>query len=70
LKGEWLPVCEQSLSRVANRLGGSAFGVEEVLFKKYVQDIRAQGFYKAHENWGTYVFGRVGDEPRITHIGE
>lgn len=70
LKGEWLPFCEKSLRRVANRLGGSAFGVEEILFKKYVQDIRAQGFHKAHEKWGTYVFGNVGDGPRITHLGE
>lgn len=70
LRKEWLPMCEEALHRVSNNLGGSAFGLEEILFKKYVLDIRAQGFNKAHEKWGTYVFGRVGDEPRITHLGE
>jgi hypothetical protein len=55
---------------VKNHLGGSAFGIEEILFRTYVQDIRAQAFGKAHEKWGTYVFGRAGDKPRIRHIGE
>lgn len=70
LRNEWLPICEKALRHVKNHLGGSAFGIEEILFRTYVQDIRAQGFGKAHEKWGTYVFGRAGDKPRIRHIGE
>ncbi len=70
LKNEWLPICDKALRHVKNHLGGSAFGIEEILFRTYVQDIRAQGFRKAHEKWGTHVFGRVGDPPRIRHIGE
>jgi hypothetical protein len=70
LKNEWLPICEEALHRVSDKLGGSAFGVEEILFKKYVRDIRAQGFHKAHEKWRTYVFGGLGDTPRIIHLGE
>ena len=70
LKNEWLPICEKALRHVKKHLGGSAFGIEEILFRTYVQDIRAQGFHKAHEKWGMYVFGRGGDKPRIRHIGE
>jgi tetratricopeptide (TPR) repeat protein len=70
LRNQWLPICENALRHVKNHLGGSAFGIEEILFRTYVQDIRAQGFRKAHEKWGTYVFGRAGDKPRIRHIGE
>jgi hypothetical protein len=70
LKNEWLPICEEALRGVSDNLGGSAFGVEEVLFRKYVGDIRAHGFHAAHALWGTYIFGRVGDPPRVTHLGE
>ncbi len=70
LKNDWLPMCETALRRVSESLGGSAFGVEEILFRKYVQDIRAHGFQRAHLDWGMYVFGRVGDPPRLTHLGE
>jgi hypothetical protein len=70
LKNEWLPICEEALQRVSDDLGGSAFGVEEILFKKYVQDIRAHGFQTAHARWGIHVFGKVGDPPRVIHLGE
>jgi hypothetical protein len=70
LKKQWLPICEKALRRVSDNLGGSAFGVEEILFKKYVGDIRVRGFQAAHALWGTHVFGRVGDPPRVTHLGE
>lgn len=70
LKNEWLPICEQALRLVAGDLGGSAFGVEEILFRNHVQDIRAQGFGRAHAQWGLHVFGNVGDPPRVIHLGE
>lgn len=70
LKNEWLPICEEALRLVSDQLGGRAFGIEEILFKKYVQDIREIGFTKAHDQWGLYVFGGAGDPARITHLGE
>lgn len=70
LKKEWLPACEQALHRVSDKLGGSAFGIEEILFKRQVADIREEGFDAAHKVWGTHVFGRVGDPPRVVHLGE
>jgi hypothetical protein len=70
LKKDWLPRCEKALERVSKELGGSAFGIEEILFKQLVGNIRASGFEKGHGKWGTYVFGRVGDPPRIVHLGE
>jgi tetratricopeptide (TPR) repeat protein len=70
LKNEWLPICDKALRRVNDQLGGSAFGIEEILFRNYVRDIRAHGFRKAHKKWGMYIFGEVGDKPRITHLGE
>jgi hypothetical protein len=70
LKKEWLPICKKALRRVSNNLGGSAFGIEEILFRQIVKDIRALGFEKAHRKWGTYVFGKAGDSARVVHIGE
>jgi len=70
LKHDWLPQCKRSLHRVADDLGGSAFGIEEILFRLYAHDIRQHGFEEAHERWGLHVLGRVGDKPRITHLGE
>ncbi len=70
LKNEWLPICDKALRLVKDQLGGRAFGIEEILFRKYCQDIRTYGFIKAHAGWGAYVFGGVGDPPRIVHLGE
>ncbi len=70
LKREWLPLCAQALQQVSDRLEGSAFGVEEALFRQLVHDIRAQGFETAHTHWGTYLFGRAGDPARVVHLGE
>jgi hypothetical protein len=70
LRSQWLPICEKALPLVSDDLGGSAFGVEEILFRKYVRDIRANGFQAAHALWGTHIFGRVGDPARVIHLGE
>ncbi|MEJ2157936.1 MAG: hypothetical protein P8X96_21615 [Desulfobacteraceae bacterium] len=70
LKNEWLPICGQALRLVADDLGGSAFGVEEILFRNHVRDIRAQGFRRAHAQWGLHIYGNVGDPPRVMHLGE
>jgi hypothetical protein len=55
---------------VAGSLGGSSFGIEEVLFRLQAKDIRNEGFDKAHEKWGTFVYGNIGDAPRVVHLGE
>ena len=70
LRQQWLPMCSSALQRIADKLGGSAFGVEEILSRHYAADIRAQGFDKAHALWGTYIVGRAGDAPRVMHLGE
>jgi len=70
LKNEWLPICAQALRRVCDHLGGSAFGIEEILFKRHVEGIRNDGFDESHHKWGSYLYGHVGDPPRIIHIGE
>lgn len=43
--------------------------VEDILTIKYQYDIRNYGFEIAHRDWGIYVYGRVGDEPYIRHLG-
>jgi hypothetical protein len=40
------------------------------LFKRHAADIRQSGFHGAHSCWGTYVYGKVGDPPRVVHLGE
>jgi hypothetical protein len=70
LRDEWLPLCREALRRVAGSLGGSSFGIEEVLFRLQAKDIRNEGFDKAHEKWGTFVYGNIGDAPRVVHLGE
>ena len=70
MKNEWLPICKEALKLVSDKLGGSAFGIEEILFRKFVADIRDDGFDEVHPQWGTYVFGGLGDPPRIVHLGE
>ena len=70
MRDEWLPLCRQALNGILADLGASAFGIEEILFKRHAADIRTSGFPDAHKSWGTSVYGRVGDPPRIMHIGE
>lgn len=70
LKEEWLPMCERALDRVCGKMGGTAFGIEEILFRRQVKSIRCQGFDKAHEQWGTFIFGGAGAPRRIVHLGE
>ena len=70
LKNEWLPKCHQALQLVSENLGGSAFGIEEILFKSHVRDIRKEGFGRAHTTWGACVFGPAGAQPRLVHLGE
>ena len=70
MKTVWLPQCKQALQHVAGQLGGSAYGIEEILFKRHVEDIRENGFDDTHAAWGTHVFGCAGDPPRLVHLGE
>ena len=70
LRNEWLPSCGRALQLVSGKLGGSAFGIEEILFKSHVEDIRTKGFIQAHAAWGACVFGSAGAPPRLVHLGE
>ena len=69
LRDQWLPMCMNDPVYGPADLGGTAFGLEEPLFKKHINDIRAYGFEKAHERWGTYILGNPGDPERIVHLG-
>jgi tetratricopeptide (TPR) repeat protein len=70
LKEKWLPLCTRTVAKEGQEPRASAWGIEEILFKKHVQDIRVHGFDAAHKDWGAYVFGKLGDNPRVVHIGE
>lgn len=69
LQRKWLPICLNDPVYGSADLGGTAFGVEEPLFKKHINDIHEYGFEKAHQQWGTYILGNPGDRERIVHIG-
>jgi hypothetical protein len=67
---EWLPIClnDSHCQKMDSR--GKAFGIENPLFKQHMHDVRKMGFTHAQEIWGTYIFGQIGDPPRIKHLGE
>ena len=67
---EWLPTCLNDPICQQFDLRGQAFGIEDPLFKQHIQDVRRLGFTRAHNLWGTYVFGKINDPPRIVHLGE
>lgn len=70
LRHDWLPICLNDPYRQKMDLRGKAFGIENPLFKRHMQDVRKTGFAQAHATWGTYIYGRIGDFPRIRHLGE
>ncbi|MDA8138506.1 MAG: tetratricopeptide repeat protein [Desulfobacteraceae bacterium] len=70
LREVWLPICFNDAHYGTQNLKATAFGLEEPLFKKHIQDVRAQGFGRAHKDWGTYLYGRPEDPARIIHLGE
>jgi pyrroloquinoline quinone biosynthesis protein E len=67
-KHQWLPLCLQELILDMD-ISNTAIGFEEPLFKHHRDDVRRLGFNKAHEKWGTYVYGQPGDPSRINHLG-
>lgn len=69
LRDNWLPLCMQDPIYSVMDLSGTAFGIEEPLFKRHIQDIRRMGFSRAHEMWGTYIYGSAGDPEKIVHLG-
>jgi tetratricopeptide (TPR) repeat protein len=70
LLNEWLPMCSSDPEFTSINQSGSAMGLEEPLFKRYMKDVRRLGFSKAHKRWGTYIVGEIGESPRIIHLGE
>ncbi len=70
LKNDWMPVCVNDPVYQNIELGGKAYGLKEPLFKQRIQDVRNMGFFKAHEKWGTFIFGAYETAPKIIHLGE
>jgi tetratricopeptide (TPR) repeat protein len=70
LRDEWLPICLSDKYYSRRDLADTAFGVEEPLLKKHMDDVRRSGFQNAHENWGTYLYGGIGEPAHIIHLGQ
>ena len=70
LKDRWLPVCFADPMINKMELRGTAIGIEEPLFKKYMMEVRQWGFDRAHENWGTYLYGGYNHPASVVHLGE
>jgi pyrroloquinoline quinone biosynthesis protein E len=68
-KRQWLPLCLQEPAFTSMDLANTAIGLEEPLFKHHRDDVRRLGFNKAHEKWGTYIYGGPGDPSRVKHLG-
>ena len=69
LRDHWLPLCRADSVAQKYDLSSTAFGIEQPLFKNIIHGIRQSGFEAAHARWGTYIYGRVNDPPRIQHLG-
>ncbi len=69
LRDEWLPLCLADPFYGPKSWPGTAFGVEEPLFKQHVQDVRNTNFEKAHDRWGVYLWGGLDASARIVHLG-
>lgn len=70
LKNKWIPIILNDSFFKKHPQEGTPFGVEEPLFKNHIRDVARIGFDKAHQIWGTYVYGCIGDSAFIKHIGE
>jgi predicted O-linked N-acetylglucosamine transferase (SPINDLY family) len=70
LRNDWLPICLSDPLCQKMDLSDKAFGIENPLFKRHMRDVRKMGFTRAHQIWGTYIYGQIGDPPRIKHLGE
>lgn len=69
-RDQWLPICLSDPVCTQWKMRGTAFGIENPLFKKHLLDIRQSGFEQAHTDWGTYVYGDYNAPAGIVHLGE
>jgi len=42
--------------------------IEPFTHWKYIEQIEKEGFEKAHRQWGTYIYGNLGDSPSVLHL--
>jgi tetratricopeptide (TPR) repeat protein len=69
-KNHWLRMCIEDPISKTMPLQGTAIGIEEPLFKRYMIDVRQTGFEQAHSHWGTYLYGGYHFPAKIVHLGE
>ena len=69
-KNQWLRMCVEDPIGKTMPLQGTAIGIEEPLFKRYMIDVRQTGFEQAHSHWGTYLYGGYHFPAKIVHLGE
>ena len=50
-----------------NKLKMGSNGIEEVMIKLFVNDLKINSWSKIKDKWGVYLYGDVGDEPIIAH---
>lgn len=45
------------------------YGVEGPVYRQYQLDIRNKGLSVAQREWGSFLYGRFGEEPYLNHLG-
>lgn len=48
---------------------GGRYGLEAPVWRSYRQDVRRMGFQRAQQYWGSFIYGRFGDEAYVRHLG-
>jgi hypothetical protein len=63
---EWMPIVESApLSWPGQKPSKQ---IEPALHFKYLDEIKRDGFDKAHDRWGMYVYGKIGDKAMVHHL--
>lgn len=68
VRNEWLPYLRRDKKRTSYGRMSGPWGVEDA-YNKYVQlQEKRLGYERAHEKWGTYLYGALGHDPVVQHI--
>lgn len=56
------------LPRLSSHYGGGAECFEVPLYRLVLKDVQRRGFDRAHEEWGLFIYGQLGDPAVVTHL--
>jgi hypothetical protein len=63
---EWMPIVEAAPLAWPGQKPSKQ--IEPALHFKYLDEIKKDGFDKAHDRWGMYVYGKIEDKAMVHHL--